>query len=657
MADAHPVPLGRRAALALAAGILASGTALAQDLEIHNINVQQGTSILVIGPDGTTVLLDAGKNGKGTSEVVPYLQGIGIQPAAGLDYTIGSHLDADHVGGMDDVIAAGYDVTVANWFNGSSKTNTTINDYLAACAATTAGAATKAPLGQVVQLGNGATLTIVAVDGEVLGFGPVTGAQNNENDMSIAVLIEYGDFDYIWAGDLGGGDDDGACTGRSTGQVNVETPLAQALTPGGGFPLLSAEGVDVMHINHHGSESSTNSDYMGLLKPEVAVISVGAGQSSTWHHPRADVVDQVLLSQAACVAVPSALVLQTEEGSPTGSNTSFSGYCVGDVVITTDGFTDYFVSATGAVSQGPDERAAAGLPASFALDEDSGPPPPPPSGEPWINEFHYDNASSDVGEMVEIAGPAGTDLTGWQVLGYNGNGGSVYDTVVLSGVLPDQGGCVGTLSFAFPGMQNGSPDGLALVDDTGAVVEFLSYEGVITASSGAAAGLTSTDVGVAESGSTPAGHSLQLGGTGSARADFAWQSAQADTPGLPNAGQTFSGGCSGGPTPPAPPTGLTAGAGDGSVTLGWDANGEPDLDGYNVYRGTAAGGPYTQLNASLVTATSYGDTGLQNGTTYYYVVSAVNTSAQESAPSAEGERHAPGHHAPGRAHRARRRGR
>jgi endonuclease I len=171
------------------------------------------------------------------------------------------------------------------------------------------------------------------------------------------------------------------------------------------------------------------------------------------------------------------------------------------------------------------------------------------SGDPWINEFHYDNAGADTGEFCEIAGPAGTDLSGWQLLGYNGNGGVVYNTVFLSGVIPNQGGCVGTLSFAFPSMQNGAPDGLALVDDLGLVVQFLSYEGPLVAGSGPAAGMTSEDVGVSESSSTPIGFSLQLGGTGSQYTDFSWQPEQAETPATQNAGQTFSGGCGGGGGP------------------------------------------------------------------------------------------------------------
>ena len=46
----------------------------------------------------------------------------------------------------------------------------------------------------------------------------------------------------------------------------------------------------------------------------------------------------------------------------------------------------------------------------------------------WINEIHYDNTGTDAGETVEIAGPAGTDLTGWTIVGYNGDGGAAYAT-------------------------------------------------------------------------------------------------------------------------------------------------------------------------------------------------------------------------------------
>ncbi|MCZ6598592.1 MAG: endonuclease [Planctomycetota bacterium] len=162
------------------------------------------------------------------------------------------------------------------------------------------------------------------------------------------------------------------------------------------------------------------------------------------------------------------------------------------------------------------------------------------SSDPWINELHYDNSGSDTGEFVELAGPAGLALSGWKVVLYNGNGGGTYATIALSGVIPDQGSCFGTLGFLYAGIQNGSPDGLSLVDPAGAVVQWLSYEGVMTATDGPAAGMTSVDMGVSESGTTPVGTSLQLGGNGGAYADFVWQGGQPDTFGQPNAGQSFS---------------------------------------------------------------------------------------------------------------------
>ena len=338
-------------------------------LTIYQINVQQGDCTLIVGPDGTTFLIDAGDIGKGTREVVPYLQSIGMQPADGLDFMLATHRDSDHLGGLDEVIQAGYDVHNNVWDNGSDKSNTQITQFLSAAQGTQAGAVEAMPLGHVVQLGSGATATCVAVGGVVLSHGTVTGA-TGENDMSVAILVRFGDFEYITAGDLGGGDSDRSCTDRSTSQANVETPLAISLMPGEGVGLLTADGIEVLGVNHHGSESSTNSDYMNLLTPSVAIINTGPGQGGNFHHPRIDVVESVLMAQAECISAPPALVLQTEEGNTAGTNTSTEGFCVGDVVIETTGTGTFHVSATGSVSQGPDERSAAGIDGgkSFPLD-------------------------------------------------------------------------------------------------------------------------------------------------------------------------------------------------------------------------------------------------------------------------------------------------
>ncbi len=73
------------------------------------------------------------------------------------------------------------------------------------------------------------------------------------------------------------------------------------------------------------------------------------------------------------------------------------------------------------------------------------------------------------------------------------------------------------------------------------MVQFLSYEGTFTAVGGPADGITSTDIGVSETSSTPVGDSLQLTGTGTEYEDFTWASPEPSTFGAVNAGQTFSG--------------------------------------------------------------------------------------------------------------------
>lgn len=157
----------------------------------------------------------------------------------------------------------------------------------------------------------------------------------------------------------------------------------------------------------------------------------------------------------------------------------------------------------------------------------------------FINEIHYDTAGTDVNEGFEIAGPAGTDLTGWTVLFYNGNGGAVYDTVALSGTIANQSNGMGAIFFARAGIQNGAPDGFALVNASGTVVQFLSYEGSFTAVGGAANGMVSTDIGVSENGAV-AGTSLQLSGSGREYEDFTWAASATSTYNGVNGAQTFT---------------------------------------------------------------------------------------------------------------------
>ncbi|MEN3971800.1 lamin tail domain-containing protein [Sphingomicrobium sp. XHP0235] len=161
----------------------------------------------------------------------------------------------------------------------------------------------------------------------------------------------------------------------------------------------------------------------------------------------------------------------------------------------------------------------------------------------FINEIHYDNDGTDAGEFIEIVAPSGTDLTGWTIVLYNGSSTtrSVYQTIDLSTASVTDDGTNSYFVVSTPGVQNGSPDGIALVDAGGAVVQFLSYEGSFTATDGPAEGLTSTDIGVSETTTSPVGQSLQLTGSGSTYGDFTWATVAAETPGAANNMQTIEG--------------------------------------------------------------------------------------------------------------------
>ena len=243
-----------------------------------------------------------------------------------------------------------------------------------------------------------------------------------------------------------------------------------------------------------------------------------------------------------------------------------------------------------------------------------------------ISEIHYDNTGTDAGEFIEVSGPAGTDLTGWKLVLYNGSGGAAYRTDALSGVISNScdGRGVVVVNYPVNGIQNGSPDGMALVDAVNHVVEFLSYEGTFVATgtlpTSPAAGLTSVDIGVSENGTEPLGQSVSRSGL----AANAWNPPAASTAGACNDDDE--------PPPPPPPPVIpetrvveihydNIGAdGNEKIEIGGPAG--TDLSGWSLvlYNG---GTPYnTTLLSGVIPATcddrgvvvvSYPQDGIQNG--------------------------------------------
>jgi Secretion system C-terminal sorting domain len=193
----------------------------------------------------------------------------------------------------------------------------------------------------------------------------------------------------------------------------------------------------------------------------------------------------------------------------------------------------------------------------------------------WINEIHYDNTGADVDEFIEVVleNPGNYTLSDFSIVLYNGNNGASYDTRTLDQYTV--GSTVGNFKFywlnytaAGSSIQNGAPDGMALVYQ-GAVItgQFLSYEGTFTAIDGPAVGMTSVDIGVAESSTTPVGYSLQLSGNGTTYAAFAWQPEAPATPGNLNNNQTLSG--TPDPEPTNYPTNFIATPSAFTINLNW----------------------------------------------------------------------------------------
>ncbi|MBP0904822.1 T9SS type A sorting domain-containing protein [Mariniflexile gromovii] len=237
----------------------------------------------------------------------------------------------------------------------------------------------------------------------------------------------------------------------------------------------------------------------------------------------------------------------------------------------------------------------------------------------FINEIHYDDAGTDSGEGVEIAGPAGTDLTGYTLTPYNGNGGASYSPVVsLSGIIPNQGGSgYGTLWFDLAGLQNGAPDGIALSNGS-TLIQFLSYEGSFVGTGGVADGVTSTDIGVSESG-TVEGESLQLVGTGNTYGNFTWSTSMASTYGAINTSQTF-GAASPSINITSPSNGATIAAGTTSVNVVFSTN---NLVGGETIDITVNGSKTTNVTSPFNITTT-------NGTTYNVTVELVNGGVVDS---------------------------
>jgi beta-lactamase superfamily II metal-dependent hydrolase len=251
----------RTATILVVSFVISVSAAGAAELTIHQLDVGNGDCALIIGPNGRGLLIDCGSAKKFNASDPGRVIGEITTLLAGNDwYLLASHYHADHIGWLDNLIAAIGQPLVA-YDRGGTYSSATFDAYLAAVTLPTSVRQTIA-LGdmyaQGLDLGAGVQITCVVTDGYIIGGGYV--APSDENARSIGVLIEVGVWDYLTAGDL---------------QDSQEIALG-----------LEVGDVEVIKVNHHGSSTSSDSTFLGDTSPEVSVCSTHS--HGTYKHPRRD---------------------------------------------------------------------------------------------------------------------------------------------------------------------------------------------------------------------------------------------------------------------------------------------------------------------------------------------------------------------------------
>lgn len=212
-----------------------------EGLTVHFIDVGQADCIL-LECDNAYAMIDGGYPGT-SDKVIDYLEELGVQR---LNLMVGTHPHGDHIGGLPDVLAA---VQVDNvWFSEMPYVNSTVTSFVDAVH--NEGLVPYRPEpGTVFQLGD-ATITVL---------GPVKSQYEDVNDLSLVLMVQYGDVRFLFTGDM---------------ESIAEHDLIDS-----GADLKA----DVLKVGHHGSYSSTSYVFLREVAPTYAVISVGA--ANDYGHP------------------------------------------------------------------------------------------------------------------------------------------------------------------------------------------------------------------------------------------------------------------------------------------------------------------------------------------------------------------------------------
>ena len=220
-----------------------------ESLSVHFIDVGQGDSTLIVAPRGEAMLIDAGNNGVG-EDVIAYMKKQGVEK---LDILVGTHPDADHIGGLDTVI---YEYDVENlYMPRKSHTTKTFKDVL--LAAKEKGLNIKeAKAGEKFILGEDVKCEIL---------NPVKEYENDNNLWSAVVRIEYGERSFIFMGDA---------------EVENEFDMLES-----GARVDS----DVIKLGHHGSSTSSSESFIKAVSPDAAVVS--CKMENSYGHPHRETLE------------------------------------------------------------------------------------------------------------------------------------------------------------------------------------------------------------------------------------------------------------------------------------------------------------------------------------------------------------------------------
>jgi beta-lactamase superfamily II metal-dependent hydrolase len=214
-------------------------------LRLTVLDVGQGDALLLLAPDGTSLLIDAGKDGS-ADEIEAGLEAAGVTH---LDHTLVTHLHSDHLGAMDEVLLAHPEVRTC-WDHGGSATSAAYTAYA------TAAVRCRAGLRAGDQLDAGAGVEAVVLH-------PNAPSDSDENANSVVLRVRFAGVTLLLGGDC------------------PQDGCEEALDPG---------DVDVFKVHHHGSAGASSAPFLARIRPELALIPVGA---NSYGHPTEEALDRL----------------------------------------------------------------------------------------------------------------------------------------------------------------------------------------------------------------------------------------------------------------------------------------------------------------------------------------------------------------------------